>query len=160
MVGCAKAPPKCAIETLILDENLLPEGTYAERLISPVSERPQESVAQTFYYAPDAVLHEVVNWRSTRAAKREYDLTVKSAFDVDNYMGPWDIPDGMFISSTAQNYYAACGVAHKVYQCRMVATYGEYSVFFRSYVSDKGITLPKVNELLQAIDERMAQCVE
>jgi len=158
LTSCAQTSSKCAIESLILDGSLFPEGTHAERLISPVSEQPQESAAQTFYYAPDAVFHEVVNWHSTRAAKREYDLTVKSAFDVDNYMGPWEIPDGLYISSLAQNYHAACGVAHKIYQCRMTATYRGYSVFFRAYVSDQGITLAKVNELLQAIDERMTQC--
>ena len=156
--GCSNKAPKCPIETLLLDEDIFPEGTYAEPLISPVPEYPEESAGRTFYYAPDDIFHLVVKWRSASAAKDDFELNLKSAFDVDKYMGPWETPDRMFISSTAQNYYAACGVAHKVNQCRMVATYGGYSVFFRAYVSDQGITLPKVNELLQAIDERMAQC--
>jgi hypothetical protein len=75
-------------------------------------------------------------------------------------MGPWETPDELYISSSAQNYHAACGIDGQIYQCRMVATYSEYSVFFRSHVSDDGITLSKVNELLQAIDKSMAQCTE
>ena len=160
LVGCSDRVSTCPIETLLLSESLFPEGTHAEPLESPLPEYPKESAAQTFYYAPDAVFHEVVKWHSARDAKREYNLRVKSAFDVDKYMGPWETPDGLYISSLAQNYQMACGIDGKLYQCRMVATYGDYFVFFRAYVSEHGITLAKVNEMLQAIDERMAQCID
>ena len=157
--SCSGKHPKCPIETLLLDENLFPKGTYAERLISPVAEYPRDSAGRTHYYAPDSVLQEVINWHSEKSAKDEFDLQLKSAFDVDQFMGPWETLDGLYTSPTAQNYYAACGVASHIYQCRMSSTYKGYSVFFRAEVSEQGITLQKVNELLEAIDERMIQCV-
>jgi hypothetical protein len=160
LTGCSNRATKCPIETLLLDENLFPKGTHAEPLESPLSEYPKESAARTYYYAPDSVFQEVINWSSDRAAKSEFELRSKSAFDVDKYMGPWETLDELSISSIAQNYHVACGIDGKIYQCRMVATYKGYFVFFRAEVSDQGITLSKVNELLQAIDERMAQCVD
>jgi len=159
LVGCAKAPPKCKIETLILDEKLLPEGTYVERLISPISEKPMESAARSFYYAPYDIFHAVINWHSTRSAKKDFDNYLETAFDTDKYMGPWETPSEMYSSPIADNYHVACGIDGE-YQCRLAATYGDYSVYFRAGVGKEGITLQKVNELLQAIDERMAQCVE
>jgi hypothetical protein len=158
--SCSSKPPKCSIETLLLDENLFPKGTHAEPLESPLPEYPKESAAQSFYYAPDLVFQEVINWHSEKFAKDEFDLHLKSAFDVDQFMGPWETPDGLYASSTAQNYHAACGVDSHIYQCRVISTYDGYSVFFRAYVSEQGITLLKVNEFLQAIDERMTQCVD
>lgn len=160
LISCSNAVPKCPIQLLLLDENLFPSGTQAEQLFSPAPERPKESAGRSYYFPPDLVFHEVINWHSERSAQNEFDLHSKSAFDVDQSMGPWETLDELYISLTAQNYRAACGIAYHIYQCRMLASYNGYSVFFRAFVSDQGITLQKVNELLQAIDERMVQCIE
>jgi hypothetical protein len=158
LTSCTGTEPKCPIESMIMDEHLLPEGTYVERLISPVSEYPKESVARSFYYAPYDIFHMIVNWHSTRSAKREFNNDIETAFDTDKYMGPWETPGNMYNSQIADNYHVACGT-DRTYQCRLAATYGEYSVYFRADVGDEGITLLKVNELLQAMDETMAQCI-
>jgi hypothetical protein len=142
---------------LIIDEHLLPEGTYVERLISPISEKPKESAARSFYYAPYDIFHVVINWHSARAAKREFNNDLEAAFDTDKYMGPWETPSIMYRSLIADNYQVACGTDGD-YQCRLAATYGDYSIYFRASVGKEGITLQKVNEFLQAIDETMAKC--
>lgn len=159
LTSCAQTQPKCAIESLIIDEHLLPEGTYVERLISPISEKPDESAARSFYYAPYDIFHAVINWHSTRSAKREFNNYLETAFDTDKYMGPWETPSEMYGSPIADNYHAACGTDHGVYQCRLAATYGDYSVYLRAAVGEEGITLLKVDEILQAIDETMAKCI-
>ncbi len=158
MAGCRGAPPECPIETLILSGNSFPKGTYAEPLESPLPEYLQEGAARSFYLAPDSVFQEVIDWRLPARAKGEYDLQLRSAFDVDKYMGPWWTPEDLYVSSTASNYHAACGFDLNIYQCRMVATYGGYSVFFRAEASGQGITMSNVNELLRAIDQRMVEC--
>ena len=144
---------------MLLDASDFPENTILEQLFSPVPEYPEESAGRSYYFAPDFILHQVTNWGSVAAAKRDFNLEVKSAFDVDKYRGPWETPPDLFISSSANNYRASCGEDDHIYQCRMVATYGAYSVFFRSWVSVQGITMAKVNELLQAIDTRMTECI-
>jgi hypothetical protein len=158
LTSCASTQPKCTIESLILDEKLLPEGTYAERLALAIPEKPKESASRSFYYAPYDIFHAVINWHSARAAKREFNNDIETAFDTDKYMGPWETPGNMFNSQIADNYHVACGT-DRTYQCRLAATYAEYSVYFRADVGDEGITLLKVNEVLQAMDETMAQCI-
>jgi len=160
LTSCARAESLCTIESLILDENLFPEGTRAERLISPVSEKPEESAARSFYYAPSDMFQMVINWHSIRSAKGEFNNYIETAFDTDKYMGPWETPSNTYSSLKADNYHMACGIVHGVYQCRLAATYNGYSVFFRADVGEEGITLSKVNEILQAIDEHMAECVD
>ncbi len=157
--GCAGKPAKCPITSLVLDPTLFPPGTHAEPLESPLPEYRQEGAARSFYLAPDSVFEEVIDWRSATDAKGEFDLHLKSAFDVDKYMGPWETPSSLFVSSVASNYHAACGLDSKVYQCRMVATYGGYSVFFRAEISEQAISMSLVNELLRVIDDRMTQCM-
>jgi hypothetical protein len=158
--SCQETQSNCAIENLLLDEKTLPEGTVAERLISPVSEKPDESVARSFYSAPYDIFQMVINWRSDQSARNEYDNYINSAFDSDKYMGPWETPKEMYISTIADNYHIACGNVHSVYQCRFAATYGSYSVFLRADVGSEGITLQKVNEMVQSIDELISQCME
>ena len=160
LTSCTETQSKCPIESLIIDEHSLPEGTYAERLISPISEKPKESVARSFYYAPYDIFHAVVNWHSVRAAKSDFDNYLETAFDTDKYMGPWETPSQMYNSATADNYLAACGTSDGRYQCRLAATYEGYSVYFRADVGEEGITLMKFNEILRTIDETMAACVK
>jgi hypothetical protein len=159
LTSCTKTQSKCPIESLIIDEHLFPEGTYAESLISPISGKPKESVARSFYYAPYDIFHAVINWHSSRSAKGEFNNDIETGFDTDQYMGPWETPSKVYSSAVADNYYVACGIVHGDYQCRLAATYGNYSVYFRADVGEEGITLQKVNEILQAIDETMAKCV-
>jgi hypothetical protein len=147
LASCTETQSKCPIESLIIDEHSLPEGTYAERLISPISEKPKESVARSFYYTPYDIFHAVINWHSARAAKSDFD----------NYL---ETPSQMYNSATADNYLAACGTSDGRYQCRLAATYEGYSVYFRADVGEEGITLTKVNEILRTIDETMAACVK
>ena len=129
-----------------------------EKLISPVSEKPEESVARSFYYEPSDIFQMVIKWHSAVAAKSEFRSYLNAAFDTDQYMGPWEIPDEIYNSPIADNYHIACGVVHNVYQCRLAATYNDYSLYFRVDVNEQGITMPHVNQILQVIDERMSQC--
>ena len=157
--GCIHFPAKCSIYSLLLDKSLLPNGTYVEPLVSPIPDKPEESAEQGFYYAPDHVIYEVIRWNSVSAAKYEYVSVLRSAFDVDKYMGPWETPSELiYTSPIADNYYLACGIDQYEYQCRMIATYNEYSVYLKAGISQQGITYSTVGKILQVIDEQMARC--
>ena len=45
-------------------------------------------------------------------------------------------------------------------KCVLVATYDEYFVLFQAQVSKGGITLEMVEEMLIAMDQRMAECLQ
>jgi hypothetical protein len=157
--GCGNTPPKCAIDIFLLDKSLFPVGTYVEPVVSPIPGEPKDSLAQVFYYDPNDIIYYVIRWNSRRSAEREFMSTVSSAFDVDAYMGPWDTPKELvYSSSIADNYHQACGLVHRIYQCRTVATYNEYSTYLKVEISEGGISYSIANKILQAIDEKMAEC--
>jgi hypothetical protein len=75
-------------------------------------------------------------------------------------MGPWEIPEEIeFTSSVADELLLGCGVAHNVYQCRMIAVYESYFIYFKADVSEGGITLQDVEKMLSGIDDRMEVCL-
>jgi len=161
LVGCTyKKVENCSIQTLILDEKHFPQGTHAEELFSPVPEEPIDSAERSFIYADDLAFQEVIHWDSAELAKGYFDLRAKSVFDVDKYMGPWTNPPELdYFSAIADKYLVACGVDSGIYQCRMIATYGDYFVFFRSYVTEQAISIPIFEQLLRTIDGNMTECL-
>jgi len=156
--GCAGRSAGCPIETLTFDEYMFPLGTHFEPLVSPVPEKPQESIGQALYFAPDYVFLMVIHWHSIRATTIEFNDYTDIAFEFDEFEGPWIALDNLYMSESADHYYTACGLGHGIYQCKMVATYGEYSVYLRADISEQGISLELFNDLLQSIDRKMDQC--
>jgi hypothetical protein len=161
LVGCTyKKVENCPIASLIINEDLFPQGTHAEVLYSPVPDDPINSAERSFYYATDLAYQEVIRWNSVRDAKDYFNFREKSVFDVDKYMGPWTTPPELdYTSAIADKYRVACGIDSGIYQCRLIATYDGYFVFFRSYVTEEGLSLSIFNQLLRAIDLRMTQCL-
>lgn len=167
--GCMKAPPECPMDTLMLEESLFPKDTYFEPLVSPIAEYPKSSFAQGFtlelpnedVFAVDSGNYMVIDWGSNKSAKEEFDNGLKISFITDNMSGPWETPKEVtFTSVVADNYYTACGVSLGYYKCRTIAVYGKYSVRLAVSISEQGITYSTYNKLLQAIDDKMAMCIE
>jgi hypothetical protein len=160
ITGCSSREAKCSIETLVLSGNIFPEGTFVGRLERGVHKEATESAYIHFSHGSNDVINWVDYWRSEKAAKQEFEDMLETVFDVDQYMGPWDTPKDLYTSSEADNYHVACGMVDKQYQCRLVATYKEYSVYLKVEVSDQWITLSKVDEMLRAIDKQMVECTQ
>lgn len=159
--ACTAPKTNCAIEDLLLDKDWLPDQTYAEPIVSPIPEMPKRSIAQGFYYAPDDVSYMVIQWNSISASKREYKSMVKAAFDVDQYMGPWETPSELSdFSEIADEYLAACGVDLGSSQCRLAVRYNKYTVYLRMSHSDDGLNMPIFIDILKHIDNKFAQCFE
>ena len=71
--------------------------------------------------------------------------------------GPEEID---YVSPITDNYEFACGKSNVDYTCKLVATYDEYFVLFLVDVSKGGIALEMVEEMLIAMDQRMAECLQ
>lgn len=160
VTGCSSRQAKCSVETLVLSENMFPEGTFVGRLEQGVHSEATESAYIQFAHGSNDVINWVDHWKSEKVAKQEFEDMLKTVFDVDQYMGPWEPPKDLYTSSEADNYRVACGMVDKQYQCRLVATYKEYSVYLKVEVSDQWITLAKVDEMLRAIDKQMVDCTQ
>ena len=59
----------CPVESLILDEELLPPGHYANILYSPSLGETGESASRTFSYHYDSILNEVLRRPSEKSAE-------------------------------------------------------------------------------------------
>ncbi len=151
----------CPVESLILDEELLPPGHYADTLNSPALGESDESASRSFSYKSDAIYNEVFRRPSEKLAKKKFEKWIEVAFNVNEYEGPWERPEEIdYVSPIADNYEFACGKSNVDYTCKLVATYDEYFVLFLVDVSKGGITLEMVEEMLIAMDQRMAECLQ
>lgn len=163
LLGCVPSRPArdCAITDFLLKEMDFPTGTIVNQVGIPVSEYPMESAGFTASLSGDSIYQVVAQYPSYNRARKKFDKSYKSMFDVDNRRGPWEKPlDVAFMPSVAQQYYVACGNVASKYQCRMIGQYEEYYVFFSSYISERGITLEVYDELLQKIDGIAGRCLE
>ena len=152
----------CPVESLILDEELLPPGHYADTysIHPPLGSRTKVH--------PD-VFHTNL-MRSTiklsaghpKSWRRKNSTTGSEFhFAVDENEGPWERPEEIdYVSPIADNYEFACGKSNVYHKCALVATYDEYFVRFQAQVSKGGITLEMVEEMLIAMDQRMAECLQ
>jgi len=160
IAGCSQHQPKCSIESLVLDGSGFPKGTFIGKVQLEIPEMPKESAYRGFSYGSDDVINYVVNWKSVRSVEQEFDKEIEIVFDEDHYMGPWETPKDLYLSTDADNYRASCGIVDKLFQCRLLATYDTYLVYFKADVSDQWLTISKVNEFLKAIDTQMLQCTK
>lgn len=151
----------CPVESLILDEKLLPEDRSVDPIHSPAYGETDESASRNLYYKNDVIYNLVIRRVSKKQAIYRFEHWVEIAFDVDENEGPWERPEEIdYVSPIADNYEFACGKSNIDYVCTLVATYDEYFVLFLVEVSKQGITLEKVEEMLIAMDQRMAECLQ
>lgn len=164
LVSCnfLQAGPECKVESMLLTKDDLPAGTILGNVSSPIAEMPENSTGFTSSYGESAIYHEVARFPWISSAENEFESAKKRASIQTKYDGPWEIPPELSYtaSSIFQKYYVACGKVSEKYQCRMIGQYDEYYVFFFAYISDNGITFEILNDLLQKIDEQMAQCLQ
>ena len=80
----------CPVESLILDEELLPPGHYANILYSPALGESDESASRRFSYKSDAIYNKVIRRSSERLAKKKFEKWIEVAFNVNEYEGPWE----------------------------------------------------------------------
>ncbi|MBV6467484.1 MAG: hypothetical protein PGMFKBFP_02846 [Anaerolineales bacterium] len=150
----------CQIGELLLSDMDFPSGTFVDPISSPVSEYPEESAGRTAVFSDDLIYHVVGRYLSSDGAQRKFADSFDLAFDDNKYEGPWAAPSGFsYTSSIANQFYVACGNTGTKHQCRMIGQYEEYYVFFFSYVSDSGMNITIYQDLLDKIDDKMAQCL-
>ncbi len=163
LVSCTNSQPtsECQINELILDKSDFPSGTVVDDISSPIDEYPSESAGRTAGYGKSLIYHVVGNYSSIRQAKLKYSNEDKYKFESDKYRGPWVTPEEItYESPIADQYHIACGPVQTEYQCRMIARYEEYYVFFFAYVSEDGLNFNHLQEMLKSIDKKMEACLQ
>lgn len=163
LVSCVTFPNGvCAVESMILTKEDLPEGSIVGPLESHIAEWPYISAGVDASYHDSSILHIVGRYPTTDSAKKEFEIYKQSSSRQTSTNGPWERPTGLsFKTRIFENYYVACSERQILgYQCRMMGQYQEYYVFFFAYITDTGITLDSMNQLLEKIDARMEKCLK
>jgi hypothetical protein len=151
----------CSTIDLLIDEIDLPQGSIIDPISSPVSEYPKDSAGVTASYNQDLIYHVIGNYSNVRSAKLKYSRELQLTFIADKSQGPWNKPTEItYTSSIADQYHLACGPVRTQLQlqCRMIARYKEYYVFFFAYLSDDGLNFEHLEDILRNIDQKMEAC--
>lgn len=152
---------KCAVESMLLEEDDFPVDTIIDKINSPIADMPINSASIYADYKGSAILHEIARFPSSALAKKEFDGAKRRASGQTDNGEIWGTPDDFsFASSFFESYYVGCGyVLQGKYQCRMIGQYKEYYVFLFAYISEEGLNMAMFETLLQRLDRKMELCL-
>ena len=164
VVVCATPPPApCSLETLLLDEDILPEtwrigfvGDPADRFgVEFEFMRFTSRIGGRGFYA-------VYREWDERKALRSWRSLTDSYFNVREGWTAWILPSELtYQSSLADQLRLGCTTEYATEQqrCQFTAQYEVYIVWFDIDIS-KVMTYSDLERLLKDIDHRMAACLE
>ena len=167
-VGCSGVPvPRpFAIEELLIDQSLLPQGWEQQGPPSsrnaPVRLGVERSGVSFISYGGVANQH-VYRCNSVRAAAREYPGEADSWFSPREGWGAWTVPAVLPYESAVADQFRFNCYTHQAsggQACQAVGRYDEYIVRFYTAMSDDYMTFTDLERILAAIDERMALYLE
>ena len=157
-----------AIEYLLLDLSVFPEGWYVNRSAGPTPSGDgailAEDSIEISYKANGPVLftamQEVYRFRSVEWAAQEYRDQLPILFNNNSaaMLTTWELPNELpYQSLAAAQSHFACGQSEITNQwgCRFLGQYDEYLVIFSTFIGEE-MTYTDLDQILKAIDERMA----
>ncbi len=153
--------PDCSfpVEALLIDESVFPLGWRA----SDAGPRPPANAPldhynsieriELFFYTHNGIAFQEVHcFASVRGAVREFKRQ-KSTFFPEGWVVPAELP---YQSSSADQFYLACGVEGSIQMCRAIWRYEKYFVKFNTHMSPEFMTYADLGRVLKAIDDRLA----
>jgi hypothetical protein len=148
----------CPIDALLLDSSPFPKGAVADEAMVPAPEGPPESALIDIGWSDGYAMHEIQRIRSARVAARRFERG-EVLFSTGPEEPPWQMPSVLDYSSPiADRYRVACRRrGGDVSVCIMIGQYEEYYVQLIVDVAPDEVQV--VEQLLRAIDERMASCL-
>lgn len=157
--------PPCPLENLMIDESLFPDGWYQP---GPPRERSApvrwgiEKLGVGFISQKNGVaLQDVHQGQTVSQTEKGYLELVTSWFDSRTDETDWYIPPEFNYESPIANQFRFGCRIHKpsgVQSCQMVGQYGIYLTRFHTVMSPI-MTYNDLAHILQAIDDKMAQCL-
>jgi hypothetical protein len=156
------------METLMLDRSLFSKDWYQQSLPSERSASVRwgiERLGVSFISQKNGVAGQAVyRGRDSNETRAKYfdEITGPGWFHSDENETEWYIPSDFTYESTVANNYRFGCQTHKpsgVQSCQFVGQYEVYLIRFRTDMSSI-MTYEDLERILQAIDNKMAQCLE
>jgi hypothetical protein len=163
--GCS-SPAHPPIEELLIDISVFPKGWITSAAgPRPLASAPLggnksvDNIALGFYAPGGSAFHEIQRFKNTRQAENEFAKKREQVFRVTEFRTPWEVPDELaYESSVADEFHYACslGVGASWPHCAYIARYDAYYVLFYAHMISGYISYADLENILEAIDERMA----
>jgi hypothetical protein len=152
----------CAIETLLVPDNVLPEDVFYETgtrsAYDPPSRIGIEKIG-TLFASDDSggLIHHIYRFRAEEEAREELESVITYEFKNKNEVQWFSPPIAPQIN--ADKYKLACmELSRKGFRCRLVT---QYKVYFSDLIVDL-ITLDydDLKSIIEDLDNRMVSCVK
>jgi len=166
-VACQPQYPP--IEELLIDISVFPEG-WIEDVEGPGPDPSApwggiRSVERTtlFFHSPTAGAQEnIERYKSNSMARDEFARRLRIVFQDHPDYGPYRAPDELsYTSLIAEQYFFACVYADNYpfpfYGCQYLTQYGPYVVYFHAGWNLDEMDPQEFENILKAIDKKMAQ---
>ena len=122
-----------------------------------------ENVELYFYAYGGGALERIWRFTSSEDASQAFERQMGYVFRNGEFNTPWTVPVELsYYSSVADQFHYACATfeGQPSPGCAYVAQYGVYVVHFQTSMLPGLMTCSDLENVLQAIDERMAQYVD
>jgi hypothetical protein len=137
--------------------SLLPTGASTGPLTRPADNMfgEIEGRFQDIYLGYRIATYEIYRFPRVKDAVFRFEQNKKGM--VDRETGKvWEVPGHLtFSSSTADDWYVACGYSSQIYSCEMTARYQEYVIFFKADINNQ-MTFAHFEKILFYLDEQIS----
>lgn len=158
--------PMCPIEDLMIDSSLFREGWYQE---GPPEERTAlirfgiRKLSVGFISQRYGVAgHDVYEGESSEETEGRFSKELDYWFAPEDGYTDWYIPREINYESTIADHYQFKCYTHKVSGVERCAMMGQYDVYLTGFYADMSpiMTYYDLHRILQAIDTKMAECLD
>jgi hypothetical protein len=168
LLGCRSCgyPP---IEDLLIDESAFPPGWSASTSgPKPIARAPLggtesvESIELFFYAYGGGAVESIRRFESAQGAADEFKRQSGIVFRNGEFNTPWATPPELaYQSPLADQFYCACSTyeGEPWPSCACIARYGVYFIHFNTHMLPSLMTYTDLENVLQAIDERMEHSI-
>jgi hypothetical protein len=154
-------PAPCPIESLLVDESVVPDEWYFSMYGDPSTRFGVEFEKVCFSSQYGGGIQDVYRGRTEREAQRGYQDLAGSWFSHQAELTEWILPSEFgYHSPIADQMQLGCAtdIYREIQRCQFIAQYGVYVVRLHADMSEV-MTYSDFEVVLRDIDRRMAACL-
>jgi hypothetical protein len=139
-----------------IPNDLLPEGSVNDHIANPSEGIGElEGGFQTIYIDNGIAVYDIYRFPRAKDAISHFEHYKRGMTDPRTGK-PWEPPKNFgYSSTTADDFYIACGYFFQEYRCETAARYQEHTIFFGATIDDK-MSYTKYEKIVVYLDEQIS----